>query len=335
MANVTNPSQRAPRAFESRSTGGLQSPRTVWELMHSDAIPMNAAASHLLVVTFLFLGASAAMSEGGQFKTLPDTASPDGAYVFAYGPAAATDKLEAFTEAAGDGASIPRQFQPNYLVNARTRKIAAAIPMLNDMELNLDSQHSSFHVAWSPDGRTALAFFNGRYSTDTAMWVDPAAKTFSDVTGPLKAPVDKIVLERNGKKLAEMLSSVWLAHARLHESGLLTLRASAADLGGGGSGLTFEYALQFQMTPGGGKVQFALMKSVPLMEGEISANDLESEMTASFNKLKATLDQKHHMALQEDQLAWLKKRNGIANDAEKASATTERIKDLRTRLVEP
>lgn len=312
-----------------------QSPRTPGEPVHSDGTPMNASASLLVVLSAWFLCAPAAMSEGGQFKTLPETASPDGSYVFAYGPAAPADKLEAFTEAAADNASIPKHYQPNYLVNARTRKIIAAMPTLNDMELYLDSPHSSFQVAWSPGARLALAFFNGRYSTDTAIWIDPATKTFSDVTGQLKAPVRKIVLERNGEKLAEMLSSVWLAHARLHESGQLTLRASAADLGGGGSGLTFEDGLLFKMNPGDGKVQFALVKSIPLMESEIPASELESEMTAAFNNLKATPNQGRHMSLQEDQLAWLKKRSGISKDAEKAAATLERIKDLRARLIEP
>lgn len=279
--------------------------------------------------------ASAAVSAGDQFTALPETTSPDGAYVFAFGPAAPGDKLPTFTEAVGDNSSIPRPRQPNYLVNARTRRIAAAIPMLHDMELNMDSPHSSFRVAWTPDGRAALALFNGRYSCDTAMLIEPAAKTFSDVTEQLKAPLRRIMLERNGETLTEMLSAISFRDAVVRDSGLLILRASAADLGGGGSGLAYEYALKFQIKPADGKPLLELLKSAVVLENEIPASDLETQMSESFGQLHTTLDQDHREALQEDQLQWLKKRGGLASDTDRSAATLERIKELRVRLLGP
>ena len=280
----------------------------------------------------VFIAASRAFA-GGQFKRFPETISPDGAYALAWGPTtdppAKTAELsevpyedEAFDDAQSDSVD-------NYLIDMATRKIVATIPGFEYFAgPKFRRNRADLEIGWAPDAQSALAIYDGRWSSDAVVWIEPRAHKIVDVQKQLEEAFRK-VLRKKEPKLADEVS-IYFNYAVIPRAGVLILNASGTipkqeD--------TEVYQLKFKITGAGDKVQFHLQNARVIKEAFTAlSDDPEGELNKVYGQLRAKLPEAWRAILRDEQTKWLKRREEITEDGCKTSFTNHRIIELRTLL---
>jgi hypothetical protein len=294
---------------------------------------MSGRQKYLFVLTAMVLVcAGPGVSVAGQFKRFPETISPDGAYVLAWG--AAEEKVgdtaqfaeipyedENFDEANGD-ADIN-----NYLVDTATGKIVATIPGFDYFAgPNIHKNHASLEISWSPDGKSALAIFDGRWSSDAVVWIEPRARKIVDVQKQLEKGF-YAVLRKNEPRFKEEVG-VLFSQAVIPRAGVLILHASGTIPKEDG---TAEYLLKFNVTGEGDKIQFRLEKGRRLPEDTTSSSgDAEAELNSVYTKVRSSLPPRERDLLRDAQTQWLKLREQIKDEHAREHFTEHRTAELRT-----
>ena len=272
---------------------------------------------------------------GGQFKRFPETVSPDGAYALAWGPVAKkkTDAAsftevpyadEAFDENSSDNVE-------NYLIDAEAGTVIAAIPEFEYFcGPKLRKNRGGLEIGWSPDGRNALAIYNGRWGSEAVAWIAARARKTVNVQKQLEDAF-RSVLRKKEPKLAG-ISSINFSEPVIPREGLLIVNASGTipkeeD--------TEAYQLKFKITGSGEQVRFHLMKERTMKESYTTfGDDPEAELNEVYGRLRAKLPGTRRAALLNEQRKWLKLREEMTNDDCKTRFTKYRIIELRVRLEE-
>jgi hypothetical protein len=272
---------------------------------------------------------------GGQFKRFPETISPDGAYALAWGPL--TDppanpaelsevpyEDEAFDEAQPDSVA-------NYLIDVATRKIVAAIPGFEYFRgPKWRKNRADLEIGWAPDAQNALAIYDGRWSSEAVVWIEPRAHKIVDVQKQLEEAFRKVLRKKEPKLAAEV--SIYFNSAVIPRAGVLILNASGTipkqdD--------TAAYRLKFKITGAGDTVQFHLQNARVIKEAyTVPGDDPEGELNKVYGQLRAKLPEARRAALRDEEMKWLKRREEITDDDCKTSFTNHRIVELRTLLKE-
>ncbi len=125
----------------------------------------------------------AAANDAG-FRRFADTLSPDGAYLLAWGHGCdETQPVKGTEWKAGSDTFEDSEFAENYLVDARRGRVLAVIPD-HDHWVRSDGSFKPFSglsVGWSEDSRRALAIYEGRWSDESILWINPEKRTFVEV----------------------------------------------------------------------------------------------------------------------------------------------------------
>jgi hypothetical protein len=279
----------------------------------------------------VFLLAGPGVSVAGEFKRLPETISPDGAYILAWGPAAekAGDTAQfseiPFEDATSDEANSEGDVN-NYLVDTATGKIVATIPGFAYFAgPSIHKNHADLNVSWSPDGKSALGVFDGRWGSDAVVWIEPRTRKIVDVQKQLEKGFYAL-LHKNEPRFKTV--EVFFSAAVIPKAGILILHASGAIPKEDG---TSDYLLKFRVTGEGDKVQFRLEKGRRLPDDRTSlAADPEAELNQVYNKVRSSLSPRERDLLRDEQTRWLKLREQITNEDSRVRFTEHRTAELRT-----
>jgi hypothetical protein len=282
----------------------------------------------LAAIAFVLAGPG--VSVAGQFKRFPQTISPDGAYVLAWGAAeekagdtAQFDEIP-FEDETSDGANADGEVN-NYLVDTATRKIVATIPGFDYFSgPNIHKNHAGIDVSWSPDAKSALAIFNGRWGSDTVVWIEPRTRKIVDVQKQLEKGFYAL-LHKNEPRFKSV--EVYFSGAVISKAGVLIVNASGAVPKEDG---TSDYLLKFSVTGQGDKVQFRLENGRRLPEDATALSDAEAELNRLYNKVRNSLSLRERDLLRDEQTRWLKLREQITDDGIRDRFTEHRIAELRT-----
>jgi hypothetical protein len=283
-----------------------------------------------LGVGVLALSAGQAAFAGGQFKRFPETISPDGAYVLAWGRAPESpDDIAQLTEAAYEDALFDEANQDeevnNYLVDAVARKALAVIPGFHYFRgPKLNKNRADLAVAWSPDGECALAVLEGRWGSEAVVWIRPGHPKFQDVQKQLEKGFHG-VLRKSEPSFKDVI--VHLGKPVLVKPDLLVVRVSGTipkerD--------TAEYLLRFKIIETGDDVQFRLVSGGKVRpEPASDDHDAEAELNRVYNAARRQLSPKQRDELREAQIRWLKLREQISDEESRRRFTERRVTELR------
>jgi hypothetical protein len=293
---------------------------------------MSGTRRSLFALTaMVFVLAGPAMSVAGEFKRFPETISPDGAYVLAWGAAdekaGDTAQFEEipFEDATSDEANFQGDVN-NYLVDTATRKIVATLPGFAYFAGPImHKNHANLEVSWSPEGKSALAIFDGRWGSEAVVWIEPRTRKIVDVQKQLEKGF-YAVLHQNEPRFKTV--EVFFSAAVIPRAGRLIVRAAGAIPKEDG---TADYLLKFSVTGEGNKVQFRLENGRRLPEDTTPpAADPEGELNQIYNKVRSSLSPRERDVLRDEQTRWLKLREQITNEDCRGRFTEHRTAQLRT-----
>ena len=283
-----------------------------------------------LALGVLVLSTGQAAFAGGQFKCFPETISPDGAYVLAWGSARESPgDIAQLTEAAYEDEVFDEANQEeeanNYLVDAVAHKAIAIIPGFNYFRgPKLHKNRADLAVAWSPDAQCALAVLEGRWGSEAVVWIRPGHPKFQDVQKQLEKGFYG-VLRKSEPSFTDVI--ILFDRPVLLKPDLLVVRASGtipkkSD--------TKDYLLRFKITEAGDDVQFRLISGGKVRE-EVPSDDqdAEAELNKVYNAARRKLSSKQRDDLREAQMRWLKLREQINDEESRRRFTERRVAELQ------
>lgn len=268
----------------------------------------------------------------GQFKRFPETISPDGAYVLAWGRAQeSSGDIAQLTEAAYEDAVFDEANQNdevnNYLVDAVAHKAVAIIPGFDYFRgPKLHKNRADLAVAWSPDAQCALAVLEGRWGSEAVVWIRPGHPKFQDVQKQLEKGFYS-VLRKSEPRFTDVI--IHFGSPVLLKQDLLVVRASGtipkkSD--------TKDYLLRFKITEAGDDVQFRLISGGKVREEAAPEDqDAEAELNKVYNAARRKLSPKQRDDLREAQMRWLKLREQISDEESRRRFTERRVAELQAR----
>jgi len=263
----------------------------------------------LALASCFLVGSWAAAGEPG-FRRFPDTISPDGNYVFAWGWGMEEhpEQLQEWPpkqDTAGDS-------NANYLVDAVQGKVLAVIPE-RDHFLTSEGrwkQFSGLGVAWAEDSQTALAIYEDRWNDSAILWVHPKMLSFLDVLGPLDKAYRGLLAKNEKLKEAGEIS---FSRPALLPGGILVIDGRAKPKVN--DDREYRYRLKFVLPANGDKTKCKLVNGRKIRKHDDDNDDaVENELNDAYQKLKAKLSGADFEALKEKQFRWLKQRETIEGD---------------------
>jgi hypothetical protein len=284
------------------------------------------AGRTLMVLVFTATGALDAQ----QFKRLPETISPDSAYVLAWGPVAEKGDRSELTEVPYEDETFDHANSENnvanYLVDTAARKIVATIP---DFEFwrgaTFHKNRADLEIAWSRDSRAALAIYDGRWGSEAVAWIEPRSGKAVNVQKKLEKGFYKVLHKHEP---AFKTVDVRFSNAALVKPQLLVVHASGTipkeqD--------TAEYVLKFKISGEGANIRFDLESARRLPEESVSQDegDNETVLNAVYNRVRAKLSEKERETLRDEQTKWLKHRENMPDETSRDYYTQHRIAELR------
>ncbi|MEO6786268.1 MAG: lysozyme inhibitor LprI family protein [Chthoniobacteraceae bacterium] len=276
---------------------------------------------------------------GDLFRRFPETTSPDGAWVFAWGTAQKDGADLAALKEAGEADHIGVDDEvDNFLVDAVSGRVVRKIPDFHYFSGPDGRQnHHGLKVAWSPDSRGALAIYDGRYNFDVIVWVDPTAPTFPSLGGQLAEALGRVVIEREGKKMARRAGDLLFSNPVITRPGTLVVDAEASSYSNKtADAVDFSYQMKFKITGTGKKMNVQLLKTRVPKDGENPAGQIEDEkledgLNNAYGRLRAKLGEAAREALKKEELTWLKLRDGQHEEDAKRDLTRRRLIELSAR----
>ena len=284
------------------------------------------------------IGLLAAASTGfaqQQFKRLPETMSPDGAYVLAWAPDeagndASPPKLDEMVEVAFDDESFDEKHKDgeatNYLVETATGKVVAMLPGFGYWRgPNWHKNRADLEVAWRSDGAAALVIYSGRGGSEAIAWLVPARRQVVDVQKQLETAFRR-VLRKHQPRFRDV--DVRFTGPIITANGSLLVRASGSIPK---EDNTADYLLSFKIGGEAEKVRLQLQSGRKLSDsdnqGEVSD---DGHLNAVYRRVTAGLPAKERDALRAEQEQWLKTREMIGDEGSRRWFTDARVEALRT-----
>ncbi len=272
----------------------------------------------------LFLPASAPAADAG-FRRFADTISPNDVYVFAWGTGSESDLPTLKEWAPGADAAEDSVF--NYLVDAGAGKVLAVIPEM-DHFITTDGRAKRFSglaVNWSADSRAAIAIYEGRWSSEAVLWVDPEAKKFTDLLPALVRTYSRFLKE---KKKVEDPGEVAFSMPAILPGPVLVIDGRARP--SLTHGPEYNFTLRLQVKFGDKEPRLNLLKATPAPDGPPDEK-VEDELNRAYQQLRSKLGESARTTLKEQQLAWLKQREALPQ-GERVFFTRLRTATLRASL---
>lgn len=273
-------------------------------------LSLRSCCLRFLTLTACFVGCSWVAAGEPGFRRFPDTISPDGNYVFAWGWGMEEhpEQLQEWPpkqDTAGDS-------NANYLVDAIHGKVLAIIPQ-RDHFLTSEGrwkQFSGLGVAWAEDSESALAIYEDRWSDAAILWVHPKMLSFLDVLGPLDKAYRGLLAKNEKLKEAGEIS---FSRPALLPDGILVIDARAKPRVN--QEREYYYRLKFRLPANGDKTKCKLVTGRKIRPPDDDNDDaVENELNEAYQKLKTKLNATDFEALKKEQFKWLNQRNALEGD---------------------
>ncbi len=187
---------------------------------------------------------------------------------------------------------------------------------------------ADLEIGWTPDGKSALAIYDGRWGSEGVVWIEPQTRKIVDVQKQLEQAFRSVLQKREPKLAADV--SIDFSEPVILQNGRLIVNASGTipkhdD--------TAAYQLKFDITGTGENVRFRLQHARVIDQPYTTPVDNpEVELNKVYAQLRTKLAEGPRSALRDEQTNWLRLREGIADDDRKADFTNHRIVELRVRL---
>jgi hypothetical protein len=280
----------------------------------------------LTALAFCWLGfhiPNGAAEEPG-FRRFAGSISPDGAYVLAWGWGEddQPNKLKEWPP----GRDTAGDLVANYLVDAVRGQVLAVIPEHHHFHTSDGrwKRFSGLDVTWSEDSQSALAIYEGRWSNESILWINPRSRRFVEVLPQLAEAYSRFLAK---KEKVEDSGAISFSLPALLPGGVLVIRGRARP-----SVVhppEYNYVLKLQMNFGGGTPKYTLVTARKAPE-EPANEKVEDALNQAYQQLRAKLNDAARAALKEKQLAWLKQREALP-ESDRWLFTHQRTSYLRAR----
>jgi hypothetical protein len=214
----------------------------------------------------------------GKYRRFPETLSPDGAYVLAWG---ARDHPGDSLRGMKDISATPERVfnmetpndQPpsfdNYLVDAVNGRVLATLPNSHNTAGPEGSQnHFSLYAAWSPDSKTGVAIYDFRWGSAAVNWMEPRSRSAIDIGGQLYAAVRRLLTEKKKWRKSFVVNfsnpAVPERHTLIVNALAWIPKSSTEDF--------VNYRMKFHISSDEGKASVKLEKFRPVRESDEAFN---------------------------------------------------------------
>ncbi len=302
-----------------------------------------------LSILLLFLcglaGTFAAEKQPGRYIRFPETVSPDGEYVFAWGNSLAVGvALDTLVEAPYATWIDPDVYEiQDYLVETKRARSPLVLPQFE--YFSGVKGHEGKHglaVSWSPDSRGALAVYESDDGYVAAAWIEPAERRVTDVGKTFETKLRDLVDERFGAEEA-------YAHPQFFFSRIAVLTPRVLTIDGC---LSRVKVIPEKPTPYWFRMRFSILTErettraqlvtsralnpdeLPEPEPAESDAALENRMNNVFANYRSRLPLDGREAAKKEQALWVKQRDALANAWNRAGFTRHRVEELKIRAAE-
>ncbi|HEV7403344.1 MAG TPA: hypothetical protein VGO11_10470 [Chthoniobacteraceae bacterium] len=309
-----------------------------------------------LPALFLFYGLAAAFGEApekpavaekplpARYMHFPETVSPDGEYILAWGNSLSPGvPLHTLAEAPYATWIDPGRFEiQDYLVE--TKRTHAPLVLPGFEYFSGSKGHEDLHgitIAWSPDSKGVLAIYDSDAGYISAVWAEPEERRVSDLGKTFEAKLRGLVIARFGEAEAAASRHVFFSRVAVLEPNLLTIDGTLSR-----SNLMpekpFKYWFRMRFTLQAEKesTHAELLTSREVHPDEVAAEQketadpLEQRLAKAFDIYRAQLPFAGRDAVKKEQALWLKQREALANEWNRTGFTRHRIDQLKIRAAE-
>jgi hypothetical protein len=307
---------------------------------------MVSRVAYFFLFTVCGLGVAFAEAEPqpARYIRFPETISPDGEYVCAWG--------NSLTEGADPGTLVeapyatwidPAVFEiQDYLVETKRAHPPLVLPKFE--YFSGSKGHEDRHgltVAWSPDSKGALAIYESDAGYESAVWVEPAERRVTDLGKTFETKLRGLVAERFGEEDAEASRHVFFSRAAVLEPRVLTIDGYLSrSLLRPEKPTTYWFRMRFSILTAGETTRAELASSRLVHPDEVVAELAEKGQTPderlekALGVLRAQLPLAGREALKKEQALWLKQREAMANAWNRTGFTRHRVMELKIRAAE-
>jgi hypothetical protein len=303
----------------------------------------------LRILLFFLCAISVAFGQAGdkqkgRYICFPETVSPDGEYVFAWG-----NRLK---EGGQPGALIeapyatwidPEVFEiQDYLVETKPAHAPLALPKFE--YFSGVKGHEDLHglsVAWSPDSRGVLAIYESDAGCVSAVWVEPVERRVTDLGNTFESKLRGLVVARFGEVEAAASRHVFFSRVAVLEPRVLTIDGSLSRSNlRPEKPITYWFRMRFSLLTEGQTTRAQLLTSREVHPDEVLAEEaetagaLEQRLEKAFEIYRAQLPLSGRDALRKEQVLWVKQRDALANAWHRTGFTRHRIEELKIRAAE-
>ncbi len=287
--------------------------------------PLSSHRIAILALCWLASGFFCATGGEAGFRRFAHTISPDGAYVLAWGwgEDEHPEKLKEWppgADTAGDSVA-------NFLVDAIRGQVLAAIPERDHFQTSDGrwKRFSGLAASWSEDSRTALAIYEGRWSDESILWIDPKKRTFVELLPKLTEAYARFLAKKENVAEAGEIS---FSLPAILAGGVLVLDARARPQVN--KPPEYTYRLKFQVKIARDEPTCTLLGGHKIGEPPEDGK-VEDELNKAYQQLRSKLNEAGRATLEEAQVRWLKPREALG-ESDWIFFTRMRAAFLRARL---
>jgi hypothetical protein len=281
----------------------------------------------------------------GRYIRFPESVSPDGEYVFAWGNSLSPGvPLETLVEAPYATWIDPGRFEiQDYLVETKRSRSPLVLPHFE--YFSGAKGHEGKHgltVAWSPDSRAALALYESDDGYVAAAWVEPAERRVTDVGKTFETKLRDLVDERFGAEEAHAQPQFFFSRIAVLTPRVLTIDGCLSRVKAIPEKPTpYWFRMRFSILTERESTRAQLVTSRVLHPDELPAPEpaesdaaLEARMNNVFAAFRAQLPLEGREAAKKEQALWVKQRDALANSWNRAGFTRHRVEELKMRAAE-
>jgi hypothetical protein len=259
------------------------------------------------------------------FRRFEDTISPDGQFVLAWGWGE-DEHPENLKEWPAEADTVSDAVA-NYLVDTRRAKVLAVIPE-RDHYVGREGfkRFSGLAVGWSADSTNALAIYEGRWSDESILWINPLARTFIEILPQLDEAYRGFLKK---KEKIEEAGEISFSMPALLPGDILFIDGRARPQVN--KPKEYNYHLKVYLQRAGEKATCGGLTAEKISSPPVTDARVELEMESNLRRLGKKLPAAERAALMKEQERWLAQRASLKETGDRKFFTRLRSAFLRAR----
>ena len=258
------------------------------------------------------------------------TISPDGTYLFAWGPAGLSPDVRAnLPEWPSDLEINSDKIEvANFLYDVPHKRVMFDLPGFDYFagQAGWHKNRGALHVAWAADSSHALAISEERWDDQGIVWITPATSSVVDLKDALENAYQRVLRLREKETRGV---NIQFREPAILPGNILVLDGDSGHMK---QGPYFSYRLTFHITFSGKHPHLELLKARKILENEehTTGTDFDPDLNTYYKKLRARLDEKGRAALKKEEEEWIRFRDSQPEGA-REQLTERRAVELRAR----